>query len=36
VQREAVEAARDYHLLYVELERLVGRSVGTTATEKTR
>lgn len=36
VQREAVEAARDYHLLYVELERLVGRSVGTTTTEKTR
>jgi len=34
VQREAVDAAREYHLLYVELERLVGRSIGTAAMEK--
>lgn len=31
VQREAVEAARDYHLLFVELERLAGRAIGVAA-----
>lgn len=36
VQREAVDAARDYHLFFVEIERLAGRSLGlaSTASEK--
>lgn len=32
VRREAVDAARDYHLLFVELERLAGRALGVSAT----
>ncbi|MBA3564396.1 MAG: TolC family protein [Gammaproteobacteria bacterium] len=34
VQREAIEAARDYHLFFVELERLAGRALGVTAATK--
>jgi cobalt-zinc-cadmium efflux system outer membrane protein len=36
VQREAVDAARDYHLFFVEIERLAGRALGVdaAATEK--
>lgn len=33
VRREAVDAARDYHLFFVELERLAGRSLGVAAME---
>lgn len=36
VRREAVDAARDYHLFFVELERLAGRSLGMAATETAR
>jgi len=35
VRREAVDAARDYHLFFVELERLAGRALGVTVTEAT-
>lgn len=35
VRGEAVSAARNYHLLFVELERLAGRSLGVTPTETT-
>lgn len=35
VRSEAVSAASNYHLLFVELERLAGRSLGVTATEVT-
>ncbi|MBL8300012.1 MAG: TolC family protein [Rhodanobacteraceae bacterium] len=33
VQREAVDAARDYHLFFVELERVAGRSLGLAVVE---
>lgn len=36
VRREAVDAARDYHLFFVELERLAGRSLGVAAAETAR
>jgi cobalt-zinc-cadmium efflux system outer membrane protein len=32
-RREAVDAARDYHLYFVELERMTGRALGVNATE---
>lgn len=35
VRSEAVSAASNYHLLFVELERLAGRSLGVTAKETT-
>lgn len=36
VRREAADAARDYHLFFVELERLAGRSLGVAAAETAR
>lgn len=33
VRREAVDAARDYHLFFVELERLAGRTLGVSGPE---
>lgn len=36
VRREAIDAARDYHLFFVELERLAGRSLGVAAAETAR
>ncbi|WP_313919589.1 TolC family protein [Tahibacter sp.] len=36
VRREAIDAARDYHLFFVELERLAGRSLGAAAAETAR
>lgn len=36
VRREAVDAARDYHLFFVELERLGGRSLGVATVETIR